>query len=76
MMVFVSVYGIVDGFFVSNFVGEIEFAALNLIFPFIMILGAIGFMLGTGGNAVVSKALGEGKEKKAASSCCCGGNCC
>ena len=65
MMVFVSVYGIVDGFFVSNFVGEIEFAALNLIFPFIMILGAIGFMLGTGGNAVVSKALGEGKEKKA-----------
>ncbi len=65
MMVFVSVYGIVDGFFVSNFVGEIPFAALNLIFPFIMILGSVGFMLGTGGNAVVSKALGEGNTQKA-----------
>ena len=65
MMVFVSVYGIVDGFFVSNFVGEIPFAALNLIFPFIMILGSVGFMLGTGGNAVVSKALGEGNTEKA-----------
>ena len=65
MMVFVSVYGIVDGFFVSNFVGEKPFAALNLIFPFIMILGAVGFMLGTGGNAVVSKLLGEGKGEKA-----------
>ena len=65
MMVFVSVYGIVDGFFVSRFVGEMQFAALNLIFPFIMILGAVGFMLGTGGNAVVSKALGEKDEEKA-----------
>ncbi len=65
MMVFVSVYGIVDGFFVSNFVGEKQFAALNLIFPFIMILGAVGFMLGTGGNAVVSKLLGEGNGEKA-----------
>ena len=65
MMVFVSVYGIVDGFFVSNFVGKIEFAALNLIFPLIMILGSVGFMLGTGGNAVVSKALGEGNKEKA-----------
>ena len=65
MMVFVSIYGIVDGFFVSNFVGEVEFAALNLIFPLIMILGSVGFMLGTGGNAVVSKALGEGDENKA-----------
>ncbi len=65
MMVFVSVYGIVDGFFVSNFVGEMQFAALNLIFPLIMILGSVGFMLGTGGNAVVSKALGEGDREKA-----------
>ena len=65
MMVFVSVYGIVDGFFVSNFVGEIPFAALNLIFPFIMILGSVGFMLGTGGNAVVAKSLGEGDIQKA-----------
>ncbi|MBE7068686.1 MAG: MATE family efflux transporter [Clostridiales bacterium] len=65
MMVFVSIYGIVDGFFVSNFVGEIEFASLNLIFPLIMILGSVGFMLGTGGNAVVSKALGEGNAEKA-----------
>lgn len=65
MMVFTSVYGIVDGFFVSNFAGETPFAALNLIFPLIMILGSVGFMLGTGGNAVVSKALGEGDEVKA-----------
>lgn len=65
MMVFVSVYGIVDGFFVSNYAGEAQFAALNLIFPLIMILGSVGFMLGTGGNAVVSKALGEGDAKKA-----------
>jgi putative MATE family efflux protein len=65
MMVFISIYGIVDGFFVSNFAGELPFAALNLIFPLIMILGSVGFMLGTGGNAVVSKALGEGDEKRA-----------
>lgn len=67
MMVFVSVYGIIDGIFVSNFVGGIPFAALNLIFPLIMILGAVGFMLGTGGNAVVSKLLGEGDGKRAKS---------
>ncbi|MBQ7368583.1 MAG: MATE family efflux transporter [Clostridia bacterium] len=65
MMVFISVYGIVDGFFVANFAGELQFAALNLIFPLIMILGSVGFMLGTGGNAVVSKALGEGNTEKA-----------
>ena len=64
-MVFISVYGIVDGFFVSNFAGELPFAALNLIYPLIMILGAVGFMLGTGGNAVVSKALGEGDSARA-----------
>ena len=65
MMVFISIYGIVDGFFVSNFAGAIPFAALNLIFPMIMILGSGGFMLGTGGNAVVSKALGEGDSERA-----------
>ena len=59
MMVFISVYGIVDGFFVSNFAGAMPFAALNLIYPLIMILGSVGFMLGVGGNAVVSKVLGE-----------------
>lgn len=64
-MVFISIYGIVDGFFVSNFAGEIPFAALNLIFPLIMILGSVGFMLGTGGNAAVSKALGEGDSQRA-----------
>lgn len=65
MMVFTSIYGIVDGFFVSNFAGETPFAALNLIFPLIMILGSVGFMLGTGGNAAVSKILGEGDNKRA-----------
>ena len=65
MMVFISVYGIVDGFFVSNFAGPIPFAALNLIYPLIMVLGSFGFMLGTGGNAVVSKALGEGDSVRA-----------
>ncbi|MBE5753600.1 MAG: MATE family efflux transporter, partial [Clostridiales bacterium] len=64
MMVFTSVYGIVDGLFVSNYAGRLPFAALNLIFPLIMILGSVGFMLGTGGNAVVSKTLGEGDKIK------------
>ncbi len=65
MMVFVSIYGIVDGIFVSNYVGDVPFAALNLIFPLIMVLGAVGFMLGAGGNAVVSKRLGEGDKEGA-----------
>lgn len=65
MLVFVSIYGIVDGFFVSKYAGPLPFAALNLIFPLIMILGSVGFMLGTGGNAVVSKYLGEGDSDKA-----------
>lgn len=65
MMVCISVYGIVDGFFVSNFVGELQFAALNLIYPFVMILGSVGFMLGTGGNALVSKIFGEGDPQRA-----------
>ncbi|MBQ8658621.1 MAG: MATE family efflux transporter [Clostridia bacterium] len=65
MMIFTSIYSIVDGFFVSNFVGGLPFAALNLIFPFIMILGAFGFMLGTGGTAIVAKELGAGNRERA-----------
>lgn len=60
MLVFVSIYSVIDGLFVSNFVGKIPFAALNLIFPFLMILSATGFMIGTGGSAVIAKTLGEG----------------
>lgn len=65
MMVFTSVYGVVDGLFVSNFVGKTSFAAVNLIMPFIMILGGVGFMLGTGGSALVAKTLGEGRKETA-----------
>ena len=64
-MIFGSIYSIVDGFFVSNFVGKTEFTALNLIFPFRMILGAVGNMIGVGGTALVAKTLGEGKKEKA-----------
>lgn len=65
MMIFTSIYGVIDGLFVSNYVGKTPFAALNLIYPFIMILGAVGFMLGTGGSALVAKTLGEGQKEKA-----------
>lgn len=65
MMVFTSIYGVVDGLFVSNFAGKDAFTAVNLIYPFIMVLGAVGFMMGTGGTAVVAKTLGEGERKKA-----------
>lgn len=65
MMVFTSIYGVVDGFFVSNYAGKTQFAAVNLIMPFLMILGTIGFMFGTGGSALVSKTMGEGKKEKA-----------
>ena len=65
MMIFTSIYGVVDGLFVSNVVGKTEFAALNFVFPFIMVLGGIGFMIGTGGTALVSKVLGEGEPEKA-----------
>lgn len=65
MMIFTSIYGVVDGLFISNFVGKTAFAAVNLIIPFTMVLGAIGFMLGTGGNALVAKTLGEGKRELA-----------
>ena len=65
MMVFTSIYGVVDGFFVSNFAGKTAFASINLIMPFIIIIGSLGFMVGTGGTALVSRILGEGDEKKA-----------
>lgn len=64
MMIFTSVYGVVDGLFVSNFVGKTAFAAINLIMPFLMGISALGFMVGTGGSAIVAKALGEGKKEK------------
>lgn len=65
MMVFTSIYSVVDGFFVSNWAGKTPFAAINLIYPFIMILGGVGFMLGAGGSALVAKTLGEGDRDRA-----------
>lgn len=65
MMVFISVYGVVDGFFVSNYAGKTAFAAINLIMPFVMVLGGMGFMIGTGGTALVSKVMGEGDPERA-----------
>ncbi len=65
MMVFTSVYSIVDGFFVSNYVNKTAFASLNLVFPIMMILGSLGFMMGAGGSALVAKSLGEGKKDEA-----------
>lgn len=65
MMIFTSIYSVVDGFFVSNFVGKTPFAAVNFIMPFLMILGAFGFMFGTGGSALISKTMGEGDNEKA-----------
>lgn len=65
MMLFTSIYGVVDGLFVSNFVGKTAFASINLVMPFLMILGGVGFMVGTGGSALVAKTLGEGNKKDA-----------
>ena len=65
MMIFTSIYGVVDGFFVSNFVGKTPFAAVNFIMPFLMILGAIGFMFGTGGSAIIAITMGAGEHEKA-----------
>jgi putative MATE family efflux protein len=65
MMVFTSIYGVVDGLFVSNYVGKTPFAAVNLIMPVLMLLGTVGFMIGTGGSAVIAKTLGEGNKTKA-----------
>ena len=65
MMVFTSIYGVVDGLFVSNFVGKTPFAAINLVMPFLMILGGFGFMIGTGGSALVAKTMGAGDDETA-----------
>lgn len=65
MMIFTSIYGVVDGYFVSNYVGKTPFAAVNLIYPFLMLLGAFGFMFGSGGSALIGKTLGEGDKIKA-----------
>ena len=65
MMIFTSIYGIVDGFFVSNYVGKTAFAAVNLIMPYLMIQGCFGFMIGTGGGALVAKTLGEKRRETA-----------
>ena len=65
MMIFTSIYGVVDGIFVSNFAGKTAFAAINLIIPYLMVFGTLGFMVGTGGTALVSMTLGMGDRKKA-----------
>ena len=65
MMVFTSIYGIVDGFFVSNYAGKTPFAAVNLIMPLLLVLGCVGFMFGTGGGALIAKTMGERKTDKA-----------
>ena len=65
MMIFTSIYSVVDGFFVSNFAGKTPFAAVNLIFPFLMVVATVGFMFGTGGTALVAKAFGEGDNVRA-----------
>jgi len=65
MLVFTSIYGVVVGFFVSNFAGKTPFAAVNFIMPYLMILGCAGFMFGTGGGALIAKTLGEGEQEKA-----------
>ncbi len=65
MMIFTSIYGVVDGFFVSNFAGKTPFAAVNLIMPFLMILATVGFMFGTGGTAIVAYTFGQGRPERA-----------
>jgi putative MATE family efflux protein len=65
MMIFTSIYGVVDGFFVSNFADKTAFAAVNFIMPFLMMLGGLGFMFGTGGSALISKTMGEGDRERA-----------
>ena len=65
MMIFTSIYSVVDGLFVSNFAGKEALAAVNLVFPLAMGLGSVGFMLGTGGAALVAKTMGEGEAVRA-----------
>lgn len=62
MMIFTSIYGVVDGFFVSNYVGKTAFASVNLIYPYLQILGGVGAMFGVGGSALVAVTLGEGEK--------------
>ncbi len=69
MMIFTSIYGVVDGFFVSNFAGKTPFAAVNFIMPFLMIVATVGFMFGTGGSAIVAKTFGEGRADQANQRC-------
>ena len=65
MLIISSVYGVVDGYFVSNFVGNTPFTAINFIMPFLLILGCVGFLFGTGGGALIAKTMGEGRQNKA-----------
>lgn len=65
MMIFTSIYGIVDGFFVSNYAGKTAFAAVNFIMPVLLMLGCVGFMFGTGGGALIAKTLGQGERQRA-----------
>ena len=65
MMIFTSIYSIVDGFFISNYVGKTAFASVNFIWPALMILASLGFMIGTGGSAIVGKLLGQNKKEEA-----------
>ena len=65
MLLLTSVYTLVDGLFVSHYVGKIAFAAVNFVFPIIMLMGGLGFMFGTGGTALVAKTLGEGDSARA-----------
>ena len=65
MMVFTSIYGVVDGYFVSNYVGKTPFPAVNFIYPVLMIMGCAGFMFGTGGGALIAKTMGEGAIERA-----------
>ena len=65
MMIFTSIYGVVDGIFVSNFAGKTAFAAINLIIPYLMVFGTLGFMVGTGGTALISMTMGAGDRRRA-----------
>lgn len=64
MIIFTAIYGVVDGFFVSNYAGKTPFAAVNLIIPLLLILGSVGFMFGTGGGALIAKTMGQGDRRR------------
>lgn len=69
MMIITSLYSVIDGLFVSNLVGDLAFSAVNIVMPVTMMLDAFGFMLGSGGSAIVARTLGEGKEERADQYC-------